>query len=72
MDLTWWAIYENQFFDNALKNKVDEIYVNNIEQKRWTKRRLDWFYLKQLGLCLLWVINEELVYVRDFTEKIDW
>jgi len=56
-------------FDNALKNKVDEIYVTIFDKRDEQKRLID--LLEQWGFVLWGNKNEELVYVRDFTEKID-
>ncbi|HOG36624.1 MAG TPA: hypothetical protein PLO18_04600 [Paludibacteraceae bacterium] len=57
-------------FDNALKNKVDEIYVT-IFDKRNEQRRLI-YLLEQWGF-VLWGTkdDDELVYVRDFSKKTD-
>lgn len=57
-------------FDNALKNKVDEIYVT-IFDKRNEQRRLI-YLLEQWGF-VLWgkKDDDELVYVRDFSKKTD-
>lgn len=56
-------------FDNALKNKVDEIYVTIFDKRDEQKRLID--LLEQWGFILWGNKNEELVYVRDFTKKVD-
>ncbi|MBO4664280.1 MAG: hypothetical protein J5663_07685 [Bacteroidaceae bacterium] len=56
-------------FDNALKNRVQEIYVT-IYDKRPEQRRLIEL-LEQWGFVLWGHKGEELVYVRDFTPKFD-
>jgi len=57
-------------FDNALKNKVDEIYVTIFDKREEQRRLID--MLEQWGF-MLWgkKNNDELVYVRDFTKKTD-
>lgn len=57
-------------FDNALKNKVDEIYVT-IYNKRDEQRRLIEL-IEQWGF-VLWgkKKDDELVYVRDFSKRMD-
>lgn len=56
-------------FDNALKNRVQEIYVT-IYDKRPEQRRLIEL-LEQWGFAFWGKKGEELVYVRDFSPKID-
>lgn len=56
-------------FDNALKNKVQEIYVT-IYDKRPEQRRLIEL-LEQWGFFLWGKKGDELVYVRDFSPKFD-
>ena len=56
-------------FDNALKNKVQEIYVT-IYDKRTEQRRLIEL-LEQWGFFLWGKKGEELVYVRNFTPAYD-
>jgi hypothetical protein len=56
-------------FDNALKNRVQEIYVT-IYDKRPEQRRLIEL-LEQWGFALWGKKGEELVYVRDFSPKFD-
>jgi predicted nucleic acid-binding protein len=56
-------------FDNALKNKVDEIYVTIFDKRDEQKRLID--LLEHWGFILWGKKNEELVYVRDFTKKVD-
>ncbi|MCL2245831.1 MAG: hypothetical protein FWC10_01810 [Lentimicrobiaceae bacterium] len=56
-------------FDNALKNKVDEIYVTIFDKRDEQKRLID--MLEQWGFVLWGKKNEELVYVRDFSRKTD-
>ena len=56
-------------FDNALKNRVQEIYVT-IYDKRPEQRRLIEL-LVQWGFSLWGKKGEELVYVRDFSPKSD-
>jgi len=56
-------------FDNALKNKVDEIYVTVFDKRNEQKRLID--LLKQWGFVLWGKKNDELVYVRDFSKKTD-
>lgn len=57
-------------FDNALKNKVDEIYVTIFDKRDEQRRLID--LLEQWGF-VLWgkKDNNELVYVRDFSKKVD-
>ena len=56
-------------FDNALKNKVDEIYVTVFDKRDEQKRLID--LLEQWGFVLWGKKNNELVYVRDFSKKTD-
>ena len=56
-------------FDNALKNKVDEIYVTIFDKRDEQKRLID--LLEQWGFVLWGKKNDELVYIRDFTKKVD-
>jgi len=56
-------------FDNALKNRVDEIYVTIFDKRDEQKRLID--LLEQWGFELWGKKNNELVYVRDFSKKTD-
>jgi len=56
-------------FDNAIKNDVDEIYVTIFDKRDEQKRLID--LLEQWGFVLWGKKNDELVYVRDFTRKVD-
>lgn len=56
-------------FDNALKNKVDEIYVTIFDKRDEQKRLID--MLEQWGFVFWGTKNSELVYVRDFSRKTD-
>ncbi len=56
-------------FDNALKNKVDEIYVTIFDRRDEQRRLID--LLEQWGFVLWGKKNDELVYVRDFSKKTD-
>ncbi len=56
-------------FDNALKNKVDEIYVTIFDKRDEQKRLIE--LLEQWGFFLWGKKNDELVYIRDFSRKID-
>lgn len=56
-------------FDNALKNKVEEIYVTIYDKRDEQRRLID--LLEQWGFVLWGNKNEELVYVRDFSLKFD-
>lgn len=56
-------------FDNALKNKVDEIYVTIFDKRDEQKRLID--LLEQWGFVLWGKKNDELVYVRDFSKQTD-
>lgn len=57
-------------FDNALKNKVDEIYVTIFNKRDEQRRLID--LLEQWGF-VLWGKKDgsEMVYVRDFSRKTD-
>ncbi|WP_299550985.1 PIN domain-containing protein [Seonamhaeicola sp.] len=57
-------------FDNALKNKVDEIYVTIFDKREGQRRLIDLF--EKWGF-VQWGKkgNNELVYVRDFTKKVN-
>ncbi len=54
-------------FDNALKNKVEEIYVTIFDKRDEQKRLID--LLEQWGFVLWGEKNDELVYVRDFSKQ---
>ncbi|MEO6693164.1 MAG: PIN domain-containing protein, partial [Saprospiraceae bacterium] len=54
-------------FDNALKNKVDEIYVTIFDKRDEQRRLID--LLEQWGFILWGKKNSELVYIRDFSMK---
>ena len=56
-------------FDNALKNKVDEIYVTIFDKRDEQKRLID--LLEQWGFELWGKKNDELVYTRDFSKRTD-
>lgn len=56
-------------FDNALKNKVEEIYVTIFDKRDEQRRLID--LLEQWGFSLWGKKNNELVYVRDFSKKIN-
>lgn len=56
-------------FDNALKNKVEEIYVTIFDKRDEQRRLID--LLEQWGFVLWGNKNEELVYVRDFRKRFD-
>ncbi|AZB09305.1 hypothetical protein EG344_10970 [Chryseobacterium sp. G0162] len=56
-------------FDNALKNKVDEIYVTIFDKRDEQKRLID--LLEQWGFIFWGKKNEELIYVRDFTKAFN-
>lgn len=56
-------------FDNALKNKVDEIYVTIFDKRDEQKRLID--MLEQWGFVLWGKKKNELVYIRDFRRKTD-
>lgn len=55
-------------FDNALKNKVDEIYVTIFDRRDEQRRLID--LLEQWGFALWGKKSDELVYVRDFSRNI--
>ena len=57
-------------FDNALVNKVNEIYVTIFDKRDEQRRLID--LLEQWGFTLWGKKNEELVYVRDFSKGIDF
>jgi len=56
-------------FDNALKNKVDEIYVTIFNKRDEQKRLID--LLEQWGFVLWGKKNDELVYVRNFKKEVN-
>lgn len=56
-------------FDNALKNKVDEIYVTIFDKRDEQRRLIDLF--EKWGFALWGKKNDELVYVRDFSKQTD-
>src|SRR5690606_34685760 len=56
-------------FDNALKNKVEEIYVTIFDKRDEQRRLID--LLEQWGFRLWGKKKDELVYVRDFEKKVD-
>jgi predicted nucleic acid-binding protein len=56
-------------FDNALKNRAEEIYVTIFDRRDEQKRLID--LLEQWGFTLWGKKNDELVYTRDFTKKTD-
>lgn len=56
-------------FDNALKNKVDEIYVTIFDKRDEQRRLID--LLEQWGFVLWGKKNDELVYIRNFSNKTD-
>ena len=57
-------------FDNALKNHVQEIYVTIYDKRPEQRRLID--LLEQWGFVLWGTKGEgELVYVRDFSPKLD-
>lgn len=56
-------------FDNALKNKVEEIYVTIYDKRNEQKRLID--LLEQWGFIFWGKKKTELVYVRDFRKKTD-
>jgi predicted nucleic acid-binding protein len=56
-------------FDNALKNKVDEIYVTIFNKRDEQKRLID--LLEQWGFVFWGTKNSELIYIRNFTKKSD-
>ena len=57
-------------FDNALANKVEEIYVTIFNRREEQCRLID--LLEQWGFVLWGNKNEEFVYVRDFSKKVDF
>lgn len=56
-------------FDNALKNRVDEIYVTIFDKRDEQKRLID--LLEQWGFLLWGKKKDELVYFRDFSKNTD-
>lgn len=56
-------------FDNALKNKVEEIYVTIYDKREEQKRLIS--LLEQWGFVYWGTKKEERVYIRDFTPKMD-
>lgn len=56
-------------FDNALKNRVQEIYVTIFDKRPEQRRLIE--LLEQWGFNLWGTKEEELVYVRDFTPQFD-
>lgn len=56
-------------FDNALKNKVNEIYVTIFDKRDEQRRLIDLF--EYWGFTLWGKKNDELVYVRDFSKQIN-
>lgn len=56
-------------FDNALKSKVDEIYVTIFNKRDEQKRLID--LLEQWGFTFWGMKNDELVYVRAFDKRTD-
>jgi hypothetical protein len=56
-------------FDNALKNKVDEIYVTIFDKRDEQRRLID--LLEQWGFVLWGNKNDEFVYVRNFIKSVD-
>ncbi len=56
-------------FDNALKNKVDEIYVTIYDKRDEQKRLIQ--LLEQWGFKFWGYKGEEQVYVRDFHPRVD-
>lgn len=56
-------------FDNALKNKVDEIYLTIFDKRDEQIRLID--LLEQWGFKLWGKKNDELVYVRNFAKQTD-
>lgn len=56
-------------FDNALKNKVEEIYVTIFDKRDEQKRLIQ--LLEQWGFTYWGMKNGERVYIRDFTPVID-
>lgn len=56
-------------FDNALANKVDEIYVTIFNHREEQLRLIE--LMKQWGFRLWGTKGQESVYVRDFSHKFD-
>lgn len=56
-------------FDNALKNKVEEIYVTIFNKREEQKRLIS--LLEQWGFVYWGTKGAEMVYVRDFTPAVD-
>lgn len=56
-------------FDNALANKVNEIYVTIFDHRDEQKRLIE--LMEQWGFCFWGMKNNERVYVRDFSPKFD-
>lgn len=56
-------------FDNALKNHVEEIYVTIYDKRDEQKRLID--LLEHWGFVFWGMKNEERVYIRDFTQRMD-
>jgi hypothetical protein len=56
-------------FDNAIKNRVDEIYVTLFEKREEQKRLIE--LLDQWGFALWGKKKDELVYIRDFNKTFD-
>lgn len=56
-------------FDNALRNRVQEIYVTIYDKRPEQHRLIE--LLEQWGFVLWGKKGEELVYVRDFSPKFD-
>ena len=56
-------------FDNALVNKVDEIYVTIFDHRDEQKRLID--LMEQWGFILWGMKGNERVYVRDFKPNFD-
>ena len=56
-------------FDNALKNRVQEIYVTIFDKRQEQRRLIE--LLEQWGFKLWGTKGDELVYVRDFSPIFD-
>ncbi|WP_415325091.1 hypothetical protein [Chryseobacterium sp. MMS23-Vi53] len=56
-------------FDNALKNKVEEIYVTIFDKRDEQKRLID--LLEHWGFVFWGTKNEELIYVRNFAKTFN-
>lgn len=56
-------------FDNALKNKVEEIYVTIFDKRDEQKRLID--LLEQWGFSLWGRKADELVYTRDMSKRFE-